>query len=51
MWHAWERKVWKALVGRPEKGHHLEDQGVDVMGSNGCWGLAGGFEAVSFGLQ
>jgi hypothetical protein len=31
-----ERKVYKALVGKPKEGDHSEDQGVDGrMGSNG----------------
>jgi hypothetical protein len=29
-----ERKVYRVLVGKPEEGDHLEDQGVDGrMGS------------------
>jgi hypothetical protein len=29
MWHAWPRKVYKVLVGKPEGMSHSEDQGVD----------------------
>jgi hypothetical protein len=28
MWHAWERKVRKVLVGIPREVDHSEDQGV-----------------------
>jgi hypothetical protein len=30
-----ERKVYKVLVGKPEGGDHLEDQGVGGNGQNG----------------
>jgi hypothetical protein len=44
MWHAWERNVYKVLMGKPEERDHLEDQGVDgKMGSEWILGtLAGG---------
>jgi hypothetical protein len=29
MWHAWERKVYRVLVGKNKERDHLEDQGVD----------------------
>jgi hypothetical protein len=34
MWNAWERKVYKVLVGKSE-GDYLEDQGVDEI-AGGC---------------
>jgi hypothetical protein len=44
MWHAWERNVYRILMGKPEGKRHLEDQGVDEsMGSEWILGrLAGG---------
>jgi hypothetical protein len=29
MWHAWERRVYKVLVGKPEGKRPLKDQGED----------------------
>jgi hypothetical protein len=29
MWLAWERKVFRVLVGKPEGKNNVEDQGVD----------------------
>jgi hypothetical protein len=29
MWHAWERTVYRVLMGKPEERDHLEDRGVD----------------------
>jgi hypothetical protein len=48
MWDAWERKVHKALVGKPEGKSHSEDQGVDGrMGSEWILGrLAGGMDWI-----
>jgi hypothetical protein len=50
MWHTWERKVYKVLVGKPEGTDHLEDQGVDGrMGSEWFLGrLAGGGVLIGF---
>jgi hypothetical protein len=31
MWHAWERNVYRVLMGKPEERDHLEGQGVDVI--------------------
>jgi hypothetical protein len=43
MWHAWERNVYKVLMGKPER-DGLEDEGIDGrMGSEWILGrLAGG---------
>jgi hypothetical protein len=53
MWNAWERKVYKDLVGKPEGKYHLEDQGVDGrMGSEWILGrLAGGVRNGSSWLR
>jgi hypothetical protein len=29
MWHAWERKVYTVLVGKPKEIVHLEDRDMD----------------------
>jgi hypothetical protein len=44
MWHAWERNVYRVLMGKQEGKNHLEDQGIDGrMGSEWILGrLAGG---------
>jgi hypothetical protein len=31
MWYAWERKVYRVLVGKPAGKRSLGDQGVDRM--------------------
>jgi hypothetical protein len=43
MWHAWERNVYRVLMGKPEKRDHFEDQGVDGrMGSEWILGRLAG---------
>jgi hypothetical protein len=56
MWHAWERTVYKVLVGKPEgKRDHWEDQGVGgKMGSEWilgrlAWGVWIGFDWLRTG--
>jgi hypothetical protein len=46
MWHTWERRVYKDLVGKPEGKNHSEDRDVDArMRSEWTLGrLAGGVE-------
>jgi hypothetical protein len=43
MWHAWERNMYRLLMGKKER-NHFEDQGVNGrMGSEWILGrLAGG---------
>jgi hypothetical protein len=31
IWHAWERRVYKDLVGKPEGKNHSEDRDVDAI--------------------
>jgi hypothetical protein len=51
MWHAWERNVYRVLMGKPDGKNHLEDQGVDGrMGSEWILGrLARGVRLDSVG--
>jgi hypothetical protein len=36
MWHAWERIVYRVLMGKLEKSDHLQSEGVD-----GVWEILG----------
>jgi hypothetical protein len=33
MWHAWERNVYRVLMGKQKERDHLKGQGVDGRGS------------------
>jgi hypothetical protein len=55
MWHAWERTLYKVLVGKPKEKEHLEDQGVGGsmvskwMLERLVWGVWIGFDWLRIG--